>query len=227
MTLANLPEIQITHHARATRLRLRVEPTQIRLTVPKFCSKRQIQDFLNQSEQWMVETWQKQQASLVQIDRTLPTELWLFNRQNALTVSYKTQKNAYILDEHNHQLWISDRQPESYLKSFVIAYAKQHLPVYLQQISHETGLKFAQCSIRQPKTRWGSCSAKHDIMLNSALVLFPEAITRYVCVHELAHTQHFDHSGRFWSEVAKYDAAFQQHRKTLKTTALPHWWASV
>ena len=63
MILADLPEIQITHHARATRLRLRVEPTQIRLTVPKFCSKRQIQDFLNQSEQWMVETWQKQQAS--------------------------------------------------------------------------------------------------------------------------------------------------------------------
>ena len=144
MTLADLPEIQITHHARATRLRLRVEPTQIRLTVPKFCSKRQIQDFLNQSEQWMVETWQKQQANLVQIDQTLPIELWLFNRQNALTVSYKTQKNAYILDEDNHQLWISDRQPESYLKSFVIAYAKQHLPVYLQQIIHETGLKFAQ-----------------------------------------------------------------------------------
>uniref|UniRef100_UPI003751C8BE YgjP-like metallopeptidase domain-containing protein n=1 Tax=Acinetobacter sp. TaxID=472 RepID=UPI003751C8BE len=144
MTLADLPEIQITHHARATRLRLRVEPTQIRLTVPKFCSKRQIQDFLNQSEQWMVETWQKQQASLLQIDQTLPTELRLFNRQNALTVSYQTQKNAYILDEYNHQLWISDRQPESYLKSFVIAYAKQHLPVYLQQISHETGLKFAQ-----------------------------------------------------------------------------------
>jgi len=227
MTLADLPEIQITHHARATRLRLRVEPTQIRLTVPKFCSKRQIQDFLNQSEQWMVETWQKQQASLVQIDQTLPTELRLFNRQNALTVSYKTQKNAYILDEYNHQLWISDHQPESYLKSFVIAYAKQHLPIYLQQISHETGLKFAQCSIRQPKTRWGSCSAKHDIMLNSALVLFPEAITRYVCVHELAHTQHFDHSARFWMEVAKYDAAFQQHQRTLKTTALPYWWASA
>ena len=227
MILADLPEIQITHHARATRLRLRVEPTQIRLTVPKFCSKRQIQDFLNQSEQWMVETWQKQQANLVQIDQTLPIELWLFNRQNALTVSYKTQKNAYILDEDNHQLWISDRQPESYLKSFVIAYAKQHLPVYLQQISHETGLKFAQCSIRQPKTRWGSCSAKHDIMLNSALVLFPEAITRYVCVHELAHTQHFDHSARFWTEVSKYDATFQQHRKTLKTSALPYWWASA
>ena len=161
----------------------------------------------------MVETWQKQQASLVQIDRTLPTEFRLFNRQNSLTVSYKTQKNAYILDEHNHQLWISDRQPESYLKSFVIAYAKQHLPVYLQQISHETGLKFAQCSIRQPKTRWGSCSAKHDIMLNSALVLFPEAITRYVCVHELAHTQHFDHSACFGRKLLNMMPLFNSIEK--------------
>ena len=84
----------------------------------------------------------------------------MFNRLNALTVSYKTQKMRIFLDEDNHQLWISDRQPESYLKSFVIAYAKQHLPVYLQQISHETGLKFKQCSIRQPKTRWGSCECQ-------------------------------------------------------------------
>lgn len=224
MTLTDLPEIQITHHARATRLRLRVEPTQIRLTVPKFCSKRQIQEFLNQSEQWMVETWQKQQVSLVQVDRTLPSELHLFNRQHALTISYKTQRHAYLFDEQSNQLWVSDRQPESYLKSFVIAYAKQYLPAYLQQISHETGLKFVQCAVRQPKTRWGSCSVKHDIMLNSALALFPEAITRYVCVHELAHTRHFDHSVRFWSEVEKHDPTFQQHRRTLKTTALPHWW---
>lgn len=223
----SLPEIQITHHARATRLRLRVEPTQIRLTVPKFCSKRQIQAFLNQSEQWMIETWQKQQEKSGQLDRSLPTELNLFNLQSPLPVIYKTQKQSFLFNEKNHQLWISDRQPESYLKSFVIAYAKQHLPVYLQQISYETGLKFSQCSIRQPKTRWGSCSAKHDIMLNSGLVLFPLEITRYVCVHELAHTQHFDHSVRFWAEVAKYDAAFQQHRKILKTTALPYWWAST
>ena len=82
----NLPEIQITHHARATRLRLRVEPTQIRLTVPKFCTKRQIQDFLQQSEQWMIETWHKQQEKVGQVDRTLPVELKLFNLERPLEI---------------------------------------------------------------------------------------------------------------------------------------------
>jgi len=219
-----LPEIQITHHARATRLRLRVEPTQIRLTVPKFCTKRQIQDFLNQSEQWLIETWQKQQLSLVQADRTLPAELHLFNRHQPLRVIYKIQKNSYILDAKNQQLLISDRQPETYLKAFVMAYAKQHLPEYLQKLSSSIKLPFAQCAIRQPKTRWGSCSARHDIMLNSGLALFPEAVARYVCVHELAHTRHFDHSPSFWAEVAKHDADYKNYRKLLKSAAMPWWW---
>lgn len=226
MTQTTLPEIQITQHARATRLRLRVEPTQIRLTVPKFCTKKQIQTFLQQSEQWMIETWQKQQEKSGQLDRSLPTQLNLFNREHPLQVIYKTQKHSFILDEKNHQLLISDRQPESYLKAFVVAYAKHYLPIYLKQIAREAGLKFGDCSIRQPKTRWGSCSVKHDIMLNSGLALLPLEIVRYVCIHELAHTVYFDHSPYFWAKVAEHDANFKQHRHTLKNTPLPFWWFS-
>lgn len=220
----NLPEIQITHRARATRLRLRVEPTQIKLTVPKFCTKRQIQDFLKQSEQWMIETWQKQQEQAGQLDKELPLALKLFNSVQPLQIVYQTQKNSYVLDEKNHQLFISDREPARYLKAFVIAYAKYHLPVYLQQVSYQTGLRFADCSVRQPKTRWGSCTARHDIMLNSALVLCDQAVARYVCVHELAHTRYFDHSPAFWSEVEKHDSDYKNHRKILKSGVMPWWW---
>ena len=217
----NLPEIQITRKLRATRLRLRVEPTQIKLTVPQFCTQHQVQDFLKQSEQWMIETWQKQQEKTGLQDRSLPTEVKLFNLEHPLMIIYQTQKKSFVLDEHNHQLCISDRHPENYLKAFVLAYAKDQLPLYLANISQDIQLPFNLCNIRQPKTRWGSCSAKHDIMLNSALVLFPENIVRYLCVHELAHTRHFDHSPRFWAEVAKHDPAYSSHRKILKNTIMP------
>jgi predicted metal-dependent hydrolase len=219
-----LPEIQITHHARATRFRLRVEPTKIRLTVPKYCTQKQIQHFLNESEQWMRETWLKQQEKIGQFDRNLPTELQLFNLEQPIQIDYVTQKQSYLWNADQQKLLLSDRQPEQYLKAFVIAYAKQHLPLYLSQLSRETGLRYAQCSIRQPKTRWGSCSAKHDIMLNSGLVLFASEITRYVAIHELAHIVHFDHSPKFWAEVEKHDRDYQQHRRILKNTALPYWW---
>ena len=226
MTLNDLPEIQIVRNVRSTRLRLRVEPTQIRLTAPVLCSKRKIQNFIDQSEQWLIQTWQKQQEKIVQIDKTLPNELQLFNLDQSVVITYQSQKHCFIFDDENLKLLISDRQPEQYLKAFVINYAKEHLPIYLDQTSQECNLNFGKCAIRQPKTRWGSCTSKHDIMLNSGLVLFPENITRYVCVHELAHTKHFDHSPHFWAEVHKHDANFQQHRKILKSSPMPYWWYS-
>ena len=226
MTLNDLPEIQIVRHSRAKNLRLRVEPTQIRLTAPVLCSKRQIQNFIDQSEQWLIQTWQKQQEKIVQIDKTLPNELQLFNLDQSVVITYQTQKQSFIFDDQNSQLSVSDRQPEQYLKAFVIAYAKQHLPLYLEEVSQESSLSFGKCAIRQPKTRWGSCTSKHDIMLNSALVLFPKHVARYVCVHELAHTKHFDHSSHFWAEVQRHDVNFQQHRKILKSSPMPYWWYS-
>ncbi|MGE8537886.1 MAG: M48 family metallopeptidase [Acinetobacter sp.] len=225
MTLSDLPEIQISRNVRSTRLRLRVDATQIRLTAPVFCSKKQIQHFIQQSESWLIKTWQSQQEKSENIDRTLPGEVQLFNLKAPVQISYQQQRNNFSFDPENLQLWISDRHPEAYLKAFVIAYAKEAIPEYLKRVSQQCHLPFNQCNIRQPKTRWGSCSAKHDIMLNSALVLFPEGVMCYVVVHELAHTRHFDHSPRFWAEVAKHDPHFQAHRTILKNTPLPYWWS--
>ena len=224
MTLSDLPEIQITRHVRSTRLRLKVGQQQIKLTAPVFCTQRQIQSFIQLNEQWLIETWQKQQLIIDQVDRSLPQELQLFNLERPLQIIYQKQKQSFFVDLDHHHLLISERAPERYLKAFVIEYAKAHLPVYLSVVSQQCTLSYGLCSIRQPKTRWGSCTSKHDIMLNSGLVLFSKEITRYVCVHELAHTKHFDHSPQFWKEVEKHDVNFQEHRKILKSTLMPWWW---
>lgn len=224
MKLNDLPEIKVLRHAQAKRLRLRVEAHGIRLTVPLSCSQKQIQAFIEQSTPWLLETWQQQQQRLALKDHSFPQQLRLFNLDQAIEITVQTQRQSFEFNLDKLHVCLSDRAPEAYLKAFVIAYAKQHLAAYLDQISLQCALKFQQSNIRQPKTRWGSCSSRHDIMLNAALVLYPIAVVRYVCVHELAHTQHFDHSARFWSLVQQHDPDFQQHRQTLKTTALPYWW---
>lgn len=224
MNLNDLPEIKIVRHASAKRLRLRVEPMAIRLTAPYFCSTQQIQAFIQQSSTWLVETWQKQQQRVETHASGIPTELKLFNRADPIAIQLQTQKKAFIFNAELGQLTLSDQATEASLKAFVLAYAKQQLPLYLAQLSLETGLAFAKTNIRQAKTRWGSCSVRHDIMLNAALVLFPIESVRYVCVHELAHTQHFDHSPQFWAKVQQHDADFKQHRKDLKSAPVPAWW---
>ncbi|MDQ8935823.1 M48 family metallopeptidase [Acinetobacter rudis] len=223
----DLPEIQIVRHARAKRLRLRVFANSIRLTVPLLCSSRQIDLFLKQSESWLVETWQKQQIITQEQPQNLPEEICLFDSSVAIQIDYVEQKEAFIYFAEKHTVRINQTQAELNLKAFILFYAKHKLPQYLKQLSLECALPFAKCNIRHAKTRWGSCNQQHDIMLNAALVLYPQHIVRYVCIHELAHTRYFNHSLAFWSELEKYDGAFKAHRKFLKTSALPYWWHNV
>ena len=218
-----LPEIKVVRHARARNLRLRVEPTGIRLTVPLFCSKRQIQQFLNQSEQWLLETWNKQQNQFPQTI-VLPEQLLLFNHSQPFQIVQQQQRYIFKFNWDQHILFIRNESPEIALQAAVLGYAKQFLPEYLDLVSRQTGLGYGECAIRKPKTRWGSCSSKHDIMLNAALVFMPIESVRAVCIHELAHTKHFDHSAAFWNEVAKYDENYQEHRRQLKNFQLPAWW---
>ncbi|WP_038343962.1 SprT family zinc-dependent metalloprotease [Acinetobacter sp. A47] len=218
-----LPRIKVVRHARARNLRLRVEPAGIRLTVPLFCSKKQIQQFLQQSEQWLLETWNRQQQQFSQ-SASFPEQLVLFFHSQPFQIIRQQQRYIFRFDWQQQMILIRDSEPEKALQAAVMAYAKQFLPDYLDQVSQETGLPYQSCSIRNPKTRWGSCSSKHDIMLSAALVLMPEHNVRAVCVHELAHTRHFDHSAAFWNEVAKHDPDYQVHRQQLKQIQLPAWY---
>lgn len=224
--LSDLPEIKIVRHVRARNLRLRVEPASIRLTVPLFCTKRQIQHFLEQSEQWLIETWSKQQQKQVG-SVELPSHIVLFNHEQPIQVVVQKQRRIFQFDWENQCVMIKDEQSYHALQQAVVSYAKQYLPEYLQTISQEIGLSYRDCAVRRPKTRWGSCSSQHDIMLHAGLILMPEEVVRYICVHELAHTKHFNHSPEFWAEVEKHDAQYLKHRRQLKNNPLPAWWYVV
>ncbi len=71
-------------------------------------------------------------------------------------------------------------------------------------------------SVRDQKTRWGSCSAKGNVNFNYRLFYMPEELLDYVVVHELAHRKHMNHSPAFWAEVARYCPDYKNCRKALK-----------
>ena len=205
-----IPDIQIQRKLSAKRLKLRVYADKICLTAPIFCSQRSIQAFIQQSQAWLLNTWQKQQ----QVEFTRPNQLQLFNLKQPINIIYQAQKQAFYLQDQ--QLFVDESQAQAALKAFIFSYAKQHLPLFLQQVSTEINLPYQKISIRQAKTRWGSCSSTQNIMLNSALVLCVPPLVRYVCIHELAHTVHMNHSAAFWQLVAQFDPNHLQHRQGLK-----------
>lgn len=94
--------------------------------------------------------------------------------------------------------------------------AETLLPQRLKTIAQHTGLEFASVSVRQLKTRWGSCDAKKHITLNIYLMQLPWNLIDYVLVHELAHTEELNHSKRFWDIVENCIPQGKVLRRELK-----------
>lgn len=75
---------------------------------------------------------------------------------------------------------------------------------------------YSRISIRNQKTRWGSCSSKGTLSFNWRLMLAPPGILDYVIVHELCHLAHMNHSAEFWKCVGTILPDYKERRKWLK-----------
>ena len=74
-------------------------------------------------------------------------------------------------------------------------------------------------TIRDQRTRWGSCSGKGTLSFNWRLVMAPPVVMQYVVIHELAHLFQPNHSKDFWAVVAGYAPDFKKHRAWLRKNA--------
>ncbi len=89
-----------------------------------------------------------------------------------------------------------------FLWSLLSSDAEPYLLAMLHEINARTfRARIMKTSVRFASTQWGSCTRKGRIMLNTALVLLPKHLQKYVIVHELAHTRRADHSPAYWREV--------------------------
>lgn len=83
--------------------------------------------------------------------------------------------------------------------------------------------RFSKISVRNQKTRWGSCSRKRNLNFNYKILSLPKYISDYVIVHELCHLKEFNHSRNFWNLVAKAIPDYLDIRKELKHKRLNYY----
>lgn len=94
--------------------------------------------------------------------------------------------------------------------------ALQVIPAKAAEYAARIGVTYGRITIRNQKTRWGSCSSKGNLNFNCRLMLAPEEVLDYVIVHELCHRKEMNHSSRFWKEVERVLPDYQERRKWLK-----------
>ena len=102
------------------------------------------------------------------------------------------------------------------LEQRYIAAAKDYFPKRVTYFVQFTGGSFSRITIRDQKTRWGSCSAKGTLSFNWRLMLAPPVILDYVVVHELCHLTYMNHSTAFWKKVEAVYPDYRTARKWLK-----------
>ena len=90
------------------------------------------------------------------------------------------------------------------------------IPERVRYYAPLVGVTYGRITIRNQKTRWGSCSAKGNLNFNCLLMLMPEEILDYVVVHELAHRVEMNHSPAFWQIVESVLPDYRERRKWLK-----------
>jgi predicted metal-dependent hydrolase len=111
------------------------------------------------------------------------------------------------------------------LQKWLLQRAKELFPGWLKLISQQCQLSFNELTIRSTKSRWGSCSSKKNISLNSKLLFLPKHLVEHIFIHELCHTIHLNHSPAFWKLFKSFDANCEINRKAIKQAErlVPLW----
>ena len=117
--------------------------------------------------------------------------------------------------EHNES---QELRIQQYLQNWYRSRALERLQDKTHRYAQQIGVSPAGISVRNFKSRWGSCDKKGDVVFNWNIIKAPHSIVDYVVIHELCHLIHPNHSKVFWELVGRHDASYPEHRQWLRKT---------
>ncbi len=181
------------------------------------------------------ETDKRMEYQLVKSDRkTMAIQVGI---DGTVTVRVPKRCSKKLIEDfvQEHRTWICKKQEELGRRAREREKRREGMPEWSQEdyqqhrtaagrvlreraeyFARQMGVSFERISIRDQKTRWGSCSTRGNLNFNWRLILAPLEILDYVVVHELAHRKEMNHSERFWRLVAQVLPDYQERKQWLK-----------
>jgi predicted metal-dependent hydrolase len=200
MQHSDLPLYTIKPSKRARRLALRLDPLEriFHLTVPLRCPLERAYEFADTHEEWM-------KKALSELPEPQPfihgTVLPVLGQNITLDISHDPSVKITSIKEEGDRLYITSNleDPGIRIERFLKKKAKEILHLKSKEKSLTINKKIENVSVRDTKSRWGSCSSDKNLSYSWRLIFAPPHALDYVVAHEVAHLKHLDHSAKFWA----------------------------
>jgi predicted metal-dependent hydrolase len=102
------------------------------------------------------------------------------------------------------------------IKALMTALARDRLARAVAVHAEALGRAPGRLTLRDPRSRWGSCSSRGDLMFSWRLIMAPPSVLDYVAAHEVAHLVEMNHSPAFWRVCARLRPDYREHRDWLR-----------
>lgn len=207
--------------ARARRLRITVSTQGVTVTLPKGIPPREAERFLRQHADWV--GTQLERAARQPKPSLLPPDviLWHGAAVQLQRVEEPGRKSRIKVEEYQGRLKVmlpadSKTTTRQAAEAWMRSNARQEIEDLVATEARRMGARYAAVSIRDQRTRWGSCSTRGNLSFNWRLVMTPPAVMQYVVIHELAHLFEPNHSADFWVIVARFFPDYKKARAWLR-----------
>ena len=204
-------DVNLRRSARARRLSLRVSRLdgRVTLTMPEYTPAREGIAFLQSKENWLRgHIAQLRPATFVDVGSQV-----LFRGQAVPVVEGKRRRAAIIEDA----IEVAAGKPAAaQIKALLRHHARNALAEASDRYARSLGQSYTRLSIRDTRSRWGSCSAQGTLMYSWRLIMAPAPVLDYVAAHEVAHLVEMNHQPAFWQVVAGLCPDYQTHRQWLR-----------
>ncbi len=216
--MQNALELVFVRSARARSYRLTLRRDGVAaVTIPARGSEREAREFATQHQDWLARARARQaRRPKAAAEWMLGTEVLWRGEMTEIRAASGGERPQVCLAADVFPVRTLEGDLRSGLEAHFLRRAKIELPARTWELAAETGSDVKQVSVRNQRSRWGSCSAGGVISLNWRLVQTPESVRDYIIYHELAHLREMNHSDRFWRRVAEMCAWWQDAERWLK-----------
>ena len=213
--LPGLPsvEIQLRRSPRARRLSLRVSRADgsVTLTLPPRMREAAAMAFLTQHEDWLRKTLAARPVGIAAgIGAVVPVEGCPVTLTGGTGRAPRLEGDRLILPGEPARAGVR-------AQAFLKAMARDRLAAACDRHAGVLGRPYGALTLRDTRSRWGSCTANGRLMFNWRLVLAPPSVLDYVAAHEVAHLAEMNHGPAFWATVTRLFPGYEVQRRWLRT----------